>query len=49
MNTKVLEVSGISELKLALLRLGDMSLTSFWPIQDTKQENINILKNNLIF
>ena len=49
MNTKALVASGISELKLALLRLGDMSLTSFWLIQDTKQENINILKNNLVF
>ena len=36
-------------IKVGTAETWDMSLTSFWPIQDTKQENINILENNLAF
>ena len=36
-------------IKVGTAETWDMSLTSFWPIQDTTQENINILENNLVF
>ena len=36
-------------IKVGTAETWGMSLTSFWPIQDTKQENINILENNLVF